>query len=87
MDGFSLSDRRATAAHGVCTHLRNPWILPPSPLAGEGLGERGIMRKFKDMPLSLALSRKGRGDLCAYASGSTEIQALFRRWILMLALR
>jgi amino acid adenylation domain-containing protein/FkbH-like protein len=43
----------------------------PSPLAGEGPGERGLgdgnTRKSQNLPLSLTLSHEGRGDLCAYA--------------------
>ena len=36
--------------------------LPPSPLAGEGPGERGFLRRSAGIPpLSLTLSREGRG--------------------------
>ena len=45
----------------------------PSPLAGEGSGERGdFALKCKTIPLSLALSHKGRGN-CDTVSWSGEL--------------
>ena len=77
----------------VCTHLLTAPIrlvkgrfLLPSPLAGEGLGERGRWQHLAYSPLSPTLSRKGRGSanqrqtsvvryqkkMCAYISPQGE---------------